>query len=225
MSISEMVYRFLIRAYSSDYRTRYADPMQQLFRDRLHEVRGMAESIVLWGRTLADWVVSVPASYWGGGTLNNPFSSFGNRARNCIFFARCEAYSFACNEVTVNHLLLGVLRQQSVLVPEAVLETMVRTIEAEEPLGRRVPLILHPHSFADRFKAFSTTVDSGEIEVVGLGEIELGEEALRVVTAATDIAHTQGRKKVVPADLARAILQGTDGLAARLLRQHLREGH
>jgi hypothetical protein len=223
MSISEKVYRFLIRAYSRDYRTQYADPMQQLFRDRLHEVRGFAELIVLWGRTLADWVVSVPASYWGAGTLNNPFSSFGNPARNCIFFARCEAYSFACNEVTVNHLLLGVLRQQRVLVPEAVLETMVRTIEAEEPLGRRVPLILHPHSFAHRFKAFSTTVDSGE--VVGPGEIELGEEALRVVTAATDIAHTQGRKEVVPADLATAILQGTDGLAACLLRQHLSEGH
>jgi hypothetical protein len=145
MSISEKIYRFLIRAYSRDYRSRYADPMEQLFRDRLRDVRGFAELMTLWGRTLADWVVSVPASYWAAGTPNGPFSSFGDPARRCIFFARCEASSFSGNEVTVNHLLLGILRQQPALVSETALETMVRTVEAEEPLGR-LPLILNPHA-------------------------------------------------------------------------------
>ena len=135
MSISEKIYRFLIRVYSRDYRSRYAAPMEQLFRDRLREVRGVADLIALWGRTLADWAVSVPASYWVAGTPNTTFSSFGDPARRCIFFARCEASSFSGNEVTVNHLLLGILRQQPALVPETALETMVRTIEAEEPLG------------------------------------------------------------------------------------------
>lgn len=210
MSISEKIYRFLIRAYSRDYRSRYADPMEQLFRDRMREVRGFAELITLWGRTLADWVVSVPASYWAAGTPNTLFSSFGDPARRCIFFARCEASSFSGDEVTVNHLLLGILRQQPALVPETALETMVRTIEAEEPLGRCLPLILNPH--AHRLKVPSPA---------GPGEVELGEEAIRAVTAATEIAHTAGRQEVTPADLATAILREPNSLAARLLREHM----
>jgi hypothetical protein len=209
MSISEKMYRFLIRAYSCDYRSRYAGPMEQLFRDRLREVCGFAELIALWGRTLADWVASVPASYWAAGTPNTPFSSFGDPARRCIFFARCEASSFGRNEVTVNHLLLGILRQQPALVSGVVaLETVVRTIEAEEPLGRRLPLILNPH--AHPFKVFSP-----------VAPVELGEEATRVVTAATEIAHTAARQEVGPADLATAILQGPSSLAARLLREYI----
>ena len=176
MSISEKIYRVLIRAYSRDYRSRYAGPMEQLFRDRLREVRGFAELTALWGWTLADWIVSVPASYWAAGTPNTRFSSFGDPARRCIFFARCEASSFARNEVTVNHLLLGILRQQPALVSEVALETMVRSIEVEEPLGRRLPLILNPR--AHPFKVFSP-----------VAPVELGEEAIRVVTAATEIAH------------------------------------
>jgi len=213
MSISEKMYRFLTRAYSRDYRSRYAGPMEQLFRDRLREVRGLAELIALWARTLADWVVSVPASYWEAGTPNTPSSSFGDPARRCIFFARCEASSCARNEVTINHLLLGIPRQQPALVSEAALETMVRTIEAQEPLGRRVPLILNPHTHL-RFKVSSPARP---------GEVELSEEAIRVVAAATEIAHTAARQEVMPADLATAILQGPDGLAARLLRRHLSE--
>lgn len=210
MSISEKIYRFLIRAYSRDYRSRYADPMEQLFRDRLREVCGFGELMTLWGRTLADWVVSVPASYWTAGTLHGLFSSFGDPARRCIFFARCEASSFSGNEVTVNHLLLGILRQQPTLVRETALEAMVRTIEAEEQLGRRLPLILNPH--AHRLRAPTPS---------GPGVIELGEEAVRVVTAATEIAHAAGWREVTPADLATAILSEPNSLAARLLREHM----
>jgi ATP-dependent Clp protease ATP-binding subunit ClpA len=184
--------------------------MEQLFRDRLREVRGFAKLMALWGGTLADWMVSVPASYWAAGAPNRPFSSFGNPARNCIFFARCEANSFSGSVVTVNHLLLGILRQQPALVPETALETMVRTIEAEEPLGRCRPLILNPHANRLRVPA-----------LVGPGNLELGEEASRVVTAATGTAHTAGRQEVTPADLATAILCETNSLAARLLREHM----
>ena len=56
---SEKIYRFLLRAYSRDFRSRYAGPMEQLFRDLLREVllRRVDDT---WARTLADWVVSVP---------------------------------------------------------------------------------------------------------------------------------------------------------------------
>ena len=213
MSISEKIYRFLIRAYSHDHRCRYAGPMEQLFRDRLREVHGFAGLLALWGRTLTDWVVSVPASYCGAGAVSTPYGAFGDPARRCIFFARCEASSFSRDEVTVNHLLLGVLRMQPALVPGMALETIRRTIEAEEPLGRCLPLNLYPHARHPMKTA----------SVVSPGEIELGEEATRAVTVATEIAHTAGRQKVTPVDLAAAILQGSDSLAARLLREHLFE--
>lgn len=220
MSISEKIYRFLIRAYSSDYRSRYGDPMEQLFRDRLREVRGFAKLIALWGGTLADWMVSVPASYWAAGTPNGPYSSFGDPARRCIFFARCEASSFSGNEVTVNHLLLGILRQQPALVPETAVVTMVRTIEAEEPLGRCRPLILNPHANPLRVPSLVGRL-AGELVERGPGELELGSEANRVVTAATELAHTAGRQEVTPEDLATAILREPNSLAARLLREHI----
>jgi hypothetical protein len=209
MSVSEKLYRFLIRAYSPEYRGRYAAPMEQLFRDRLRETRGLAGWIILWGRTLADWVTSVPPSYWTAHIPEGPFSSFGDPARRCIFFARCEAGSFARNEVTLNHLLLGILRQQRTLVSDLAREKILRAIEADEPSGRRIPPILNPHALS--FKSRSR---------FGPGNIELGEEALGVVTAAIGLAHTAGRNTVEPADLATAILQGPDSLAARLLREY-----
>ncbi len=63
MSLSEKLYRVLIRAYPRDFRTQYAEPMQQLFRDRLRETHGLKDSIALWRQILADWAISVPASY------------------------------------------------------------------------------------------------------------------------------------------------------------------
>jgi hypothetical protein len=192
MSISEKIYRFLLRAYSRDYRSRYAEPMQQLFRDNLCESRGLAKLLALWGRTLTDWLVSVPASYRAAGI--SPFSSLSEPARRCMFFARFEAGSFSGSEIRVNHILLGILRQQPTLVPAAVRESMVRAIEADEPLGRCRPVGTAPN---------------------------LGLEAIRMLTAATGIAHGAGRLKVTPTDLATAIRSESDSLAARLLREHM----
>jgi hypothetical protein len=208
MSFSEKMYRLLLRAYPRNYRARYEEPMKQLFRDRLREVDAFADLVVFWGRTLADWVVSLPASYRV--MPDSLFSSLADPARRCIFFARCEASSFSRSEVTVEHLLLGVLRQEPGLVSGVALEAMVRTIEAQEPAGRLFPPILDPHVRPYRLLPAS-------------GPVELGEEAVRVVAAATEIAHTAGRPKVAPADLAAGILSQENTLAARLLRQHISE--
>ena len=149
----------------------------------------------LWCHTLADWVVSVPPSYRPVPT-GALYGSFGEPARRCVFFAHYEAHSFARRKVTVNHLLLGILRQQPALVPPGARELAVRAVEQEEPLPRR-----HP--------APASTTD-----------LKLGDDAARVVTAATGIAHAAGRRTVTPSDLASAILETSDGLAARLLREH-----
>jgi hypothetical protein len=206
MSFSERIYRFLLRAYLSDYRSRYAELMEQLFRDRLRKVHAFADLAALWGRTLADWAVSLPASYWG--TPDTRFSSLADSARRCIFFSRFEASSFSRSEVTIEHLLLGVLRQEPALVPGVALEAIMRTIESTEPAGWHVLPMRDPHAHPHRLFPAGAPV-------------ELSEEAIRVVAAATEIAHTAGRQKAVPADLAAGILREAETLAARLLREHI----
>lgn len=193
MNFSEKIYRVLLQAYPLDYRSRYAEPMEQLFRDRLREVRSLADLVVLWRRTLADWAVSVPARYWERVRAHTRFGSLADPARRCIFFARSEASSFSRREITVEHLLLGVLREEPSLVPGVALEPVVRTIEASEPAGRRVP---------------------------PMEDLRLSVDAIRVIAAATEIAQTAERD-VTPADLARGILSEANTLAARLLREHI----
>jgi ATP-dependent Clp protease ATP-binding subunit ClpA len=168
--------------------------MEQLFRDRLRQVHSFADFVALWRRILADWAVSVPARYWERIRPHTRLGSLADPARRCIFFARSEASSFSRREITVEHLLLGVLREDPSLVSGAALEAVVRTIEASEPAGRRVP---------------------------PMEDLRLSEEAIRVIAAAREIAHTAGRRKVAPADLARGILREANTLAARLLRHHM----
>src|SRR5580700_9100130 len=112
MSLSEKAYRLLLRAYPLDYRGRYAEPMEQLFRDRLREVRTFAGLAALWMRTLADWALTVPARHWERATPHTDFALPTDPYRRCIFFACYEACSFSRNEITVEHLLMGILRQE-----------------------------------------------------------------------------------------------------------------
>jgi histone H3/H4 len=195
MTASKKIYRLLLRAYSRDHRARYADPMEQLFGDRLREVRGFTGFVKLWCHTFADWVVSVPPSYLPEPTCAL-YRSFGEPARRCVFFAHYEAHSFGSREVNVNHLLLGIVRQQRAIVPPAAREAIVRAVEQEEPLPGR------------RQAAASTT------------DLKLGDNAARMVAAANEIAHAAGRPTVTPADLASAIVQNSGGLAAGLLREY-----
>ena len=65
MSFSEKIYHFLLRAYPRAYCERYAEPMEQLFRDRLREVRSFPDLVALWMRTLADWTVSFAGTLLG----------------------------------------------------------------------------------------------------------------------------------------------------------------
>ncbi|MCC6364093.1 MAG: hypothetical protein IT165_11245 [Bryobacterales bacterium] len=168
--------------------------MQQLFRDRLRQVRSFTGFVALWRRMLADWAVSVPAQYWERVTAHIHSNLLGDPARRCLFFARCEASSFSRREITVEHLLLGVLREDPSLVSGVAREAMLRAIEAGELAGRRVP---------------------------PMEDLRLTGEAIRVIGAAREIAHAAGRREVSPADLAKGILREENTLAARLLREHI----
>jgi hypothetical protein len=196
MSFSEKLYRFLIRAYPRRYRTRYAEPMEQLFRDRLRNVHTVAGLTALWVRTLADWVVSVPVRYWERVAPHPHHLIFDSLdpARQCLFMAGREASSFSRREIKLEHLLLGILRQEPSLVPDA--EAVVRAIEANEPASRRDP---------------------------PMEDLRLSTETVRVWEAAKQIALTAGRREVTPRDLAAGILREPDTLAARLLRECVSE--
>src|SRR5215467_6827226 len=139
MSLSEKIYRVLLRAYPRDYRSRYSEPMEQLFRDRLRQVHSFTDFVALWRRMLSDWAVSVPARHWERVGAHVHSSPLTDCALRCLFFARSEASSFSRREITVEHLLLGVLREEPSLVSEVALEAVVRAIETSEPAERRVP--------------------------------------------------------------------------------------
>jgi len=192
MNLSERVYRVLVKAYPAHYRTRYAEPMEQLFRDRLREAHTFAERTLLWMRTLADWAVTVPARCWEGFTPHVPQLSLLDSGRRCLFFASREASSFSRNEITLEHLLLGILRQEPSLVANS--ETVVRAIEASEPAGRRIP---------------------------PMEDLRLGGQTVRVWVGAQEFARAAGRQ-VTPKDLVEGILREPESLAARLLREHSR---
>jgi hypothetical protein len=186
---------FSLQAYPRGYRARYAEPMEQLFRDRLREVHTFAELAVLWARTLTDWAASVPARHW---ERTPPHAYFNwpeglDPYRRCLFFARREASSFSCSEITLEHLVLGILQQEPSLVSEQARESMVRTIEANEPASRRIPLT---------------------------EDLRLSRATVRAAIAANVFARTAGRDEVAPQDLVAGILRETDTLAARLLRKY-----
>lgn len=77
MTISERVYRVILKAYPADYRREFGEPMLQLLRDQLRECGpGRWRLVLLWGRILADVLRSVPAAY-----LESPSSSGGGMMR------------------------------------------------------------------------------------------------------------------------------------------------
>ena len=49
MSLSQKLYRFLLRAYPRRYRDAYAQPMEQLFRDQLRDAHTIRQRSTLYG--------------------------------------------------------------------------------------------------------------------------------------------------------------------------------
>lgn len=193
-AFSEKIYGFLLRAYPRGYRTRYAQPMAQLFRDRLGEVRTHSNLVALWTRTLADWVVSVPARHWEQLLSRLHRSPFADSARRCFVFASAEASSFSRREITVEHLLLGIMREERSQFSAAAQEAVCRAIESSEPAGRRVP---------------------------PMEDLRLSDQTRRVIASAKQIAAAAGRQEISPSDLVAGIQLESNTMAARLLREHL----
>ncbi len=193
MTLSERTYRFLIKAYPPSYRREYAEPMVQLFRDRLREAKSARAISRLWLQTAVDFAATLPARHLERLLPRHGAFRFSPEAGGAIYFARFEASSFARKEITLEHLLLGVLREdrklaRNLLSPVAV-EAICQAIEANEANLRRIP---------------------------PMEDLPLNGDAKAAISEAIQ----RGGTPVQPRDLLVGILQRETTLAARLLREH-----
>ncbi|HTS60484.1 MAG TPA: Clp protease N-terminal domain-containing protein [Candidatus Acidoferrales bacterium] len=196
MNLSERIYRFLLRAYPRRYREQFAEPMARCFRDQLRAASGPAAAAGLWLRTLADLVSSVPARHFEARVRvhGHAWGAFSEPTRLSIFFARQEASSFSRPEITLEHLLLGILRNDpdlSARIGSQGVAEIVQAIETAEGVARRVP---------------------------PAEDLRLSFAARRALGVAR-IFSTHDGADIEPRHLLRGILRERKSLAARLLRE------
>lgn len=193
MSPSEKLYRLLLRAYPRRYREIYARPMEQLFRDQLRDAHTIGQRSALWARTLADWATTVVTQHWEPVTPHMRIAVPTEPFRRCIWFALAEARAYAESEITLDHLLLGILREEPSLVSDAGREAVREALNSARQRGNESP---------DR-------------------DLPLSREAKLAWMAAGIFANQAGRKEISPRDLAAGILRESNTRAASLLREYM----
>jgi ATP-dependent Clp protease ATP-binding subunit ClpA len=117
------------------------------------------------------------------------FERYTEKARRVIFFARYEASQYGSSTIESEHLLLGVMREDRVPVPQ--IEAVRREIESHITIRERIP----------------TSV-----------EMQLSEECKHILNYATDEAERLGHKHVDTGHLLLGIQRETERLAARILK-------
>lgn len=125
MTRAERVYRWLLRLYSAAHREAFGELMVQHFRDQLRDAGTGVTRLKFWLRIMLDLIKTAPGSHHQG-----VFSPDGRKA---IFYARYEATAFGHQEITLEHLLLGLVRADPRLRPR--LGEVVGKIEG--PSARR----------------------------------------------------------------------------------------
>jgi hypothetical protein len=197
MTLSERFYRFLLRAYPARYRDHYTEPMACCFRDQLRAAQTPVALTRLWLRTALDLAWTVPARHFSTRVRFQASPvAYSDPFRQSIFFARAEASSFRRCEITVEHLLLGLLREDKCLAQQlgpAAVAGIVSELERAERGPRRTP---------------------------PLEDLPLSFAARRVFDVARFYGMASEDRRVELRDLRRAILAQKDSLAARLLRSY-----
>jgi len=207
MRLSERIYRLLLKVYPKRYRARYEEPMAQLFADQLRAADTTWKLARLWLHTAADMFRTLPARHIEshphivlgidhvGGFRNVAWNS---SARRSVFFACYEARSFGRSSITVEDLLLGILREdqavQELAGGAAVVEGMRQAIEGRESAPR-----------AEQPEQRDLPLDAACKSALALAK----EEAPRL-----------GAQHATPRHLLAGILQQEQTLAAQLLHRH-----
>lgn len=206
MTVSERIYRILLKAYPPRYRRRYEEPMAQLFVDQLRIANTMGKLSALWLRTLADLVRTLPERhaetplhlmYGLDDAQRVPRVRWSLAARKAVFFARYEASSFERKAITAEDLLLGILHEDRTLQElaggaEAVAQIR-REIQSREKTARR-----------------EAPSEDLPLNAVSRSALELAMEQ----------APRAGAPEATPRHLLAGILQQEQTLAAQLLRRH-----
>ena len=211
MTLSERIYRILLKAYPAQYRNQYEEPMAQLFSDQLRAAETPWKLLCLWLRTLADFLGTLPARHSdarrapiGLGRLqlssalaHHGFVRWSDPARRAVFFSCLKANSFGREEITTEDLLLGILQEdrriQELAGGTEAVEGMRREIEARETTPRWTRL------------AKDLPLDAGCRSALALAK----EEAPR-----------SGAQEATARHLLIGIVQQERTLSAQLLRRH-----
>jgi hypothetical protein len=208
---SERLYRILLKAYPARYRHEYEEAMAQCFRDQLRTANTTAKRICFWFRIMTDFTLTVPVRHLerlmrrdrtpARPSRHGTFDDYSGLAKRAIFFARYEAASFSGPEISLEHLLLGTLREDQKLAAAVLgrngFKGIVRAIEAQQANPRRHPT-------------------RKELSIL---RSPLILDCKKTLKRAWEEAHTSG-VQVSPRHLLSAILHQNTSLAARLLREH-----
>jgi hypothetical protein len=159
---SERLYRILLNTFPRRYLERYEEPMLQCFRDQLRDADTRGKRLRLWLRTFADLALSVPARYLDD-QRRGAFTHYSERAKRAVFFARYVGVSSNSPEITLEHLLLGILREDrtfaNAVVGQRGHDAIVRAISGPTVTGgRRIQVARLP--FSDQCKQALTSADN-----------------------------------------------------------------
>jgi len=125
------------------------------------------------------------------------FERYTDKARRVIFFARYEASNLGGSYIESEHLLLGLLREDKVLVnrflrSHAAVESIRRQIENNTPAREKTP----------------TSVD-----------LPLSQECRRALASGAEEAERLGHKTIATTHLLAGLLREDTSYAARLLHE------
>lgn len=126
------------------------------------------------------------------------FERYTEKARRVIFFARYEASNYGCQAIESEHLMLGLLREDS-------------------GFGKR---LLGTRSSADQIRAdVEKRVKRGS-KVSTSVDMPLSQESRLVLAFAAEEAESLGHERIGTEHLALGLLRVTDSLGATLLTEH-----
>lgn len=207
MTVSERIYRTLLKAYPTEYLKRYGQPMAQAFGDQLRAATSISKFVRLWLRTLADWATTVSARHLEKCQAGELLSrSWSDEALRTIFFARYEASWSGHAEITLEDLLLGALRIDRAFAVGVVGEAMIHDIRSELAGSTPGQCIAIPRSHWKRCKTQFRT--------------PLSEPCKRALGRATEEANGSGASRATARHVIGGILQEEGSLAARVFERH-----
>jgi len=139
------------------------------------------------------------------------FEHFSEKARRVVFFARYEASQFGASAIEVEHILLGIIREDGALIRYALpfsgdtTAELRRDIESRIPSGPKVPTSVDLPLSTDAKRALVNALD--ESKRLGHTQVTTGDELLGILGVEQSIAAAVLRERGLGLDRAREMLR------------------